>query len=60
MLTLKQLRESKIFEILFVGKSSLLKKWQNSVIIGGILYFVNLETGKYGPKSGVFPIIRES
>ena len=60
MLTLKQLRESKIFEILFVGKSSLLKKWQNSVIIWEILYFVNLETGKYGPKSGVFQIIWES
>ena len=46
MLTLKQLRESKIFEILFVGKSSLVKKWQNSVIIWEILSFVNVETGK--------------
>ena len=43
-----------------VGKSSLLKKWQTSAIIREILYSINLETGRYGPKSGVSRIFRES
>ena len=42
-----------------VRKSSLLKKWQTSAIIWEISYS-NLDTGRYGPKSGVSRIIRES
>ena len=42
-----------------LSESQLYKKWQNSAIIQGISYS-NLETGRYGPKSGVSQIIRES
>ena len=54
----KSLKQRKIFEIL-LSESQLYKKWQNSAIIQGISYS-NLETGRYGPKSGVSRIIRES
>ena len=46
-----------LFEILLL--ESLLKKWQTSGIIWEISYS-NLETRRYGPKSGVSLIIQES
>ena len=46
-----------LFEILL--SESLLKKWQTSGIIWEISYS-NLETRRYGPKSGVSLIIQES
>ena len=42
-----------------VRKSSLLKTWQTSAIIWKNSYS-NLDTGRYGPKSGVSRIIRKS
>ena len=42
-----------------VGQLSLLKKWQTLVIIREISYS-NLETRRYGPKSGVSWNIQES
>ena len=61
MLTLKQLRQRKIVEILNTVKklSTEMKKWQTSKIIQEISNS-NLETGRYGPKSGLTQIIQES
>ena len=61
MLTLKQLRQRKIVEILNTVKklSTEMKKWQTSKIIQEISNS-NLETGRYGPKSGLAQIIQES
>ena len=42
-----------------VGQSSLQLKWQTLVNIWEISYS-NLETGRYGPKSGVCQIIRKT
>ena len=44
-----------------VRKSSLQKKWQTLAIIQEIWYlYTNLDTGGYGPKSGVSRIFQES
>ena len=53
-----KITQRKILEILLL-ESRLYKKWQNSAIFRRIVYS-NLETGRYGPKSGVSRIIRES
>ena len=58
MLTLKLIKQRKIFEILLL-ESLVYKKWQTSAIIRAISDS-NLETGKSGPNSGVSRIIRES
>ena len=56
MLTVKELKQRKIFEI--VG-NRVCKKWQTSAIILEVSDS-NLESGIYGPKSGVSRIVRES
>ena len=50
LLTVKELKQC---------KSRVYRKWQTLAIIPEISYS-NLETGRYGPKSGVSRIIRES
>ena len=50
LLTVKELKQC---------KSRVYRKWQTLAIIREISYS-NLETGRYGPKSGVSRIIRES
>ena len=57
MLTVRQLKQSKIFKI-SLAESRIYKKWQTSAIIREISDS-NLETGRNGSKSGVSRIIWE-
>ena len=54
----KSLKQCKIFEI-SLSESQVYKKWQTLAIIQEISDS-NLETGRYGSKSGVSRIILES
>ena len=54
----KQLKQCKIFEIL-LSESQVYKKWQTSAIFLEISNSY-LESGRYGPKSGISWIIRDS
>ena len=58
MLTVKLLQTRQKIRILG-SESRVYKKWQTSAVIREILDS-NLETGRYGPESGVSRIIRES
>ena len=58
MLTVRQLKQSKIFKI-SLSESRIYKKWQTSAITREISDS-NLETGRNGSKSGVSRIIWES
>ena len=58
MLTVKLLKQRKIFEIL-LSERRVYKKWQTSAIILEISYS-NLESRRCGLKPGVSQIIRES
>ena len=55
MLTVKQLKQQKLFEI-SLSESPVLKKWQTILEVSDS----NLKTRRYGPKSGVSRFIRES
>ena len=57
-MTVKQLKQLKIFETSLL-ESQVYRKWQTLAITGEVSDS-NLETGRYGPKSGVSQIICNS
>ena len=59
LLTVKKLKQHKVFEKISLSESWFYKRWQTSAIIQEISDS-NLETGRNGSKSAVSWIIRES